>query len=158
MSSARVTVPGERLTVTMVWTCALATPLTVSPTTTPVFSPEDASSSGYNSPLHSAAGYRSSSQCCPNIFIFSPQIEPYNTENNVHRAVRLGYPKIQAHFRTVLKNLSGDVVDSRIFITDLNKGAALDWYMTLHISSPGTVMIMMVVTCDHCSYQVQPQC
>ena len=54
------------------------------------------------------------------------KVVPYNTNNNLHQAVRLGNPNVQAQFRTVLKNLSGEVVDSRIFTTDLNKGSALD--------------------------------
>ena len=41
----------------------------------------------------------------------------------MYRAVRLGYPNVQAQFRTTLKNSTGDVVDSRIFTTDLNKGS-----------------------------------
>ena len=70
------------------------------------------------------------------------KVVPYNTNNNLHQAVRLGNPNVQAQFRTVLKNLSGEVVDSRIFTTDLNKGSALDWYLTLHLSSPGPASVL----------------
>ena len=52
----------------------------------------------------------------------SREIEPYNTQGNTHRAVRLGHPNIQAVFRTTLRNGTGHVVDTRTFSTDLNKG------------------------------------
>ena len=58
------------------------------------------------------------------IYFYPCQIEPYTTPDNLYRAVRLGYPNVQAQFRTVLKNETGHVIDSRIFNTDLNKGEA----------------------------------
>ena len=70
------------------------------------------------------------------------QVEPYTNPDNLYRAVRLGYPSVQAQFRTVLKNETGHVMDSRVFNTDLNKGTALDWYMTLHIASPGPASVL----------------
>ena len=42
----------------------------------------------------------------------------------------------------MLKNETGHVIDSRVFNTDLNKGSALDWYMTLHIASPGPASVL----------------
>ena len=58
VSSACVTVQGEHLTVTMVWTCA-GTPLTtVTPTTTPVSGLWAASSSGSNYQLQSVVRFR----------------------------------------------------------------------------------------------------
>ena len=69
-------------------------------------------------------------------------MEPYTNPDNLYRAVRLGYPSVQAQFRTVLKNETGHVIDSRVFNTDLNKGSALDWYMTLHIASPGPASVL----------------
>ena len=69
-------------------------------------------------------------------------MEPYNTESHRYQAVRLGQPNLQAQFRTVLKNLTGHLVDSRTFISDLNRGSALDWYVTLHLSSPGPASVL----------------
>ena len=55
------------------------------------------------------------------------KVVPYNTNNNLHQAIRLGNPNVQAQLRTVLRSESGEVVDSRVFTTDLNSGSALDW-------------------------------
>ena len=38
------------------------------------------------------------------------RVVPYNTNNNLYQAVRLGNPSVQAQLRTVLRNQSGEVV------------------------------------------------
>ena len=77
------------------------------------------------------------------IYFYPCQIEPYTTPDNLYRAVRLGYPNVQAQFRTVLKNETGHVIDSRIFNTDLNKGEAtvlvIMWSLGVDRHGPGLV-------------------
>ena len=51
------------------------------------------------------------------------QVHPY--PHLKFRAVRLGLPNIQAQFKTVLKNATGAVIDSRVFNIDLTKGKTL---------------------------------
>ena len=48
------------------------------------------------------------------------QVHPYH--HLKFHAIRLGLPNIQAQFKTVLKNETGAVIDSRIFDIDLTKG------------------------------------
>ena len=42
-----------------------------------------------------------------------------------------------ATFKTVMRDRSGVVVDRRMFSVDLNTGAAIDWYVSIVISSGG---------------------
>ena len=58
------------------------------------------------------------------------------------RAVRLGVPSVMATFKTVLKNIEGEVVDSRVFNVNLNTGALIDWYIKIVISSAGPTTLL----------------
>jgi len=71
----------------------------------------------------------SSALCC--------QIKVSALPGQVFRAVRLGVPSLMATFKTVMRDRSGVVVDRRMFSVDLNTGAAIDWYVSIVISSGG---------------------
>ena len=55
-----------------------------------------------------------------NLSTFTFQVLPYS--DSVHRAVRIGVPSIQAQLKTVLRNQTGGIIDSRLFNMDLTKG------------------------------------
>ena len=67
----------------------------------------------------------------------SYDLQAQPSSQGLFRAIRLGVPSVLAQFETILRDNTGEVVDSRIFNIDLNSGAAIDWYLSLQVSTPG---------------------
>lgn len=58
------------------------------------------------------------------------------------RALRLGVPSVIAQFETVLKSEEGKIVDTRMYNVDLNSGTAIDWHISLQVSTPGPTTLV----------------